>query len=254
MKTDNNVFIKFNNVSLRFRVYTDKGISIKEALINSLKKRKYSEMVKEFWVLRNLTFSINSGERVGIIGNNGAGKSTLLKMISRIYEPTEGEIISNGQVVPLIELGAGFNPELTGRENIYLNGAVLGHTKEEMRKLEKNIVEFSELSEFIDIPIKYYSTGMYARLAFSVATEINPEILIIDEIFAGGDINFVDRAVQRINNLIDSAKIVIMVSHSLDLIRDMCNRCIVVADHGIVFDGDVEDAIRFYCDMNGKLS
>lgn len=254
MKTDNNVFIKFNNVSLRFRVYTDKGISIKEALINSLKKRKYSEMVKEFWVLRNLNFSINSGERVGIIGNNGAGKSTLLKMISRIYEPTEGEIISNGQVVPLIELGAGFNPELTGRENIYLNGAVLGHTKEEMRKLEKNIVEFSELSEFIDIPIKYYSTGMYARLAFSVATEINPEILIIDEIFAGGDINFVDRAVQRINNLIDSAKIVIMVSHSLDLIRDMCNRCIVVADHGIVFDGDVEDAIRFYCDMNGKLS
>lgn len=252
MQIQNRAFIEFQDVSLKFRVYTDKGVSIKEAFINSLKKRKYSEMVKEFWVLQHLKIKINQGDRLGIIGNNGAGKSTMLKLISKIYEPTQGKIVSNGRIVPLIELGAGFNPELTGRENIYLNGAVLGYTKEEMAGLEKNIVEFSELEEFIDVPIKYYSTGMYARLAFTVATEISPEILIIDEIFAGGDINFVDRAVKRINNLIDSAKIVIMVSHSLDLIRDMCNRCIVIADHGIAFDGSVEDAIQFYREMNGK--
>lgn len=252
MEKEKNAFIEFRDVSLKFRVYTDKGISIKEAFINSLKKRKYSEMMKEFWVLQNLNIRIDQGNRLGIIGNNGAGKSTMLKLISKIYEPTKGTIESNGRIVPLIELGAGFNPELTGRENIYLNGAVLGYTKEEMARLEKSIVEFSELEEFIDVPIKYYSTGMYARLAFTVATEINPEILIIDEIFAGGDINFVDRAVKRINNLIDSAKIVIMVSHSLDLIRDMCNRCIVIADHGIAFDGSVEDAIQFYREMNGK--
>lgn len=245
-------YIKFQDVSLKFRVYTDKGMSLKEAFVNSLRRRKYKDMVKEFWVLEHLNFEINQGDRLGIIGNNGAGKSTLLKLISRIYEPTSGIVSVNGSVVPLIELGAGFNPELTGRENIYLNGAVLGHTKEEMARLEQNIVEFSELKEFIDVPIKYYSTGMYARLAFTVATEINPEILLIDEIFAGGDINFVDRAVKRINNLIDSAKIVIMVSHSLDLIESMCNRCIVIANHGVAFDGDVQEALAFYREMNGK--
>lgn len=245
-------YIKFEDVSLRFRIYTDKGMSIKEAFINSISKRKYEDRVKEFWVLRNLNVTINQGDKLGIIGNNGAGKSTMLKLISKIYEPTQGKIDIKGRVVPLIELGAGFNPELTGRENIYLNGAVLGYTKEEMTKLEGNIVAFSELKEFIDVPIKYYSTGMYARLAFTVATEINPEILIIDEIFAGGDINFVDRAVQRINNLVDSAKIVIMVSHSLGLIESMCNRCLVIADHGIAFDGGVQDALEFYRAMNGK--
>lgn len=245
-----NAHIRFEDVSLRFRIYTDKGLSIKEAVINSLRRRRYSEQVKEFWVLRDLNVEIRQGDRMGIIGNNGAGKSTILKLISKIYEPTEGKILTNGRIVPLIELGAGFNPELTGRENIYLNGAVLGYTKEEMAELEENIVEFAELEEFIDVPIKYYSTGMYARLAFTVATEIRPEILIIDEIFAGGDINFIDRAVKRINDLIDSAKIVIMVSHSLDLIKSICNRCLVIADHGIAFDGEVDEALQFYCQMN----
>ncbi len=248
----NQAFIQFNDVSLRFRIYTDKGMSMKEAIINSIRKKQYEEKMKEFWVLKNLNVTIRQGDRLGIIGNNGAGKSTMLKLISKIYEPTEGAINIKGRVVPLIELGAGFNPELTGRENIYLNGAVLGYTKGEMEALEGNIVEFSELGEFIDVPIKYYSTGMYARLAFTVATEINPEILIIDEIFAGGDINFVERAVQRINNLIDSAKIVIMVSHSLGLIESMCNRCLVIAGHGIAFDGKVDDAIAFYRGMNQR--
>lgn len=245
-------YIKFEDVSLKFKMYTDKGVSVKEAIINSLKKRRYEDTVKEFWVLNDINVTINQGDRLGIIGNNGAGKSTMLKLISRIYEPTKGKISINGKVIPLIELGAGFNPELTGRENIYLNGAILGYTKTEMAQLEQNIINFSQLDEFIDVPIKYYSTGMYARLAFTVATEINPEILIIDEIFAGGDINFVDRAIDRINNLIDSAKIVIMVSHSMGLIRDICNRCLVIADNHIVFDGKPDDAIKFYQEMNGK--
>ncbi len=249
---NNQSYIQFNDVSLRFRIYTDKGMSIKEAIINSIRKKQYDERVKEFWVLQNLNTTIHQGDRLGIIGNNGAGKSTMLKLISKIYEPTLGSIDIKGRVVPLIELGAGFNPELTGRENIYLNGAVLGYTKSEMEALEANIVEFSELKEFIDVPIKYYSTGMYARLAFTVATEINPEILIIDEIFAGGDINFVERAVLRINNLIDSAKIVIMVSHSLGLIESTCNRCLVIADHGIAFDGKVDEAIAFYRETNQR--
>ena len=247
---NNDAFIKFEDVSLKFKMYTDKGMSIKEAFINSLKKRKYRETVKEFWVLNDINFTINQGDRLGVIGNNGAGKSTMLKLISKIYEPTKGNIMINGKVVPLIELGAGFNPELTGRENIYLNGAILGYTKNEMANLEQNIIEFSQLGEFIDVPIKYYSTGMYARLAFTVATEINPEILIIDEIFAGGDINFVDKALNRINNLIDSAKIVIMVSHSMDLISKICNRCFVIADNKIVFDGKTEEAIDFYKQQN----
>ncbi|WP_310550694.1 ABC transporter ATP-binding protein [Paenibacillus glufosinatiresistens] len=248
---NNNASIEFKDVSLRFRIYSDKGLSIKESIINRVRRKNYADKVKEFWVLQHLNLSIEHGDRLGIIGNNGAGKSTMLKLISKIYEPTQGTIDVSGRVVPLIELGAGFNPELTGRENIYLNGAVLGYTKEEMKSLEKNIIEFSELKDFIDIPIKYYSTGMYARLAFTVATEVQPEILIIDEIFAGGDINFVDRAVKRINNLIDSAQIVIMVSHSLGLIKDVCNRCIVIADHGVAFDGKVDDAIKYYQSTNG---
>lgn len=247
-----NAYVKFEDVSLKFKMYTDKGISVKEAVINTLKKRKYRDTVKEFWVLNHINTTISQGDRLGIIGNNGAGKSTMLKLISRIYEPTKGRIDINGKVVPLIELGAGFNPELTGRENIYLNGAILGYTKENMAKLEKNIIEFSELNEFIDVPIKYYSTGMYARLAFTVATEINPEILIIDEIFAGGDISFVDRAVNRLNNLIDSAKIVIMVSHSMNLIKDICNRCFVISDSHIAFDGKTDEAIKFYQEINSK--
>lgn len=248
---NSDAYIKFTDVSLKFRLYSDKGISMKEAVINRLKRSNRENAVKEFWVLQNINLTINNGDRLGIIGTNGAGKSTLLKLISRIYEPTIGTVESKGRIVPLIELGAGFNNELTGRENIYLNGAVLGYTKAEMAALEKNIVEFAGLEDFIDMPIKYYSTGMYARLAFTVATEINPEILIIDEIFAGGDINFVDRAVNRINNLIDSARIVVMVSHSLGLIESMCKRCIVISDHGVAFDGPTEDAIQFYKQANG---
>lgn len=238
--------IVFNNVSLKLRIYKDQGLTIKEAFVNMFKKSRYSENKHDLWVLKNINIEINKGDRLGIIGLNGAGKSTFLKLISKIYTPTEGTIDVSGKVVPLIELGAGFNPELTGRENIYLNGAILGFTKKQMQEIESKIIDFAELNEFIDMPIKYYSTGMYGRLAFAVATEVDADILLIDEIFAGGDVNFIDKAVKRMNNLIDNANIVIMVSHSLDLIKDMCNRCIVIGNHKIMYDGTPEDSIDFY--------
>lgn len=250
-KHTSNVHIAFKDVSLKFKLYSDKGLSVKEAIISRFRRKKYGDGTKEFWVLNNLNFAIHKGDRLGIIGCNGAGKSTLLKLISRIYEPDKGEIDIVGTVAPLIELGAGFNPELSGRENIYLNGAILGFKKEEMQQIEKEIIEFSGIEEFIDYPVKYYSTGMYARLAFTIATAIRPDILIVDEIFAGGDINFIDKATKRIEKLLDDAKIVIMVSHSMGLIEKMCNRCLVISDHRLVYDGSVPEAIELYKRLNG---
>lgn len=242
-------YIKLNHVSLKFKLYSDKGISIKEAIVNHLVQKKI-DTYKEFWVLNDINVSFNNGDRVGVIGCNGAGKSTLLKLISRIYTPTKGTIDVKGSIAPLIELGAGFNPELTGRENILLNATILGFKPDKIKAMENEIIEFSGLNEFIDYPVKYYSSGMYVRLAFTVATSIRPDILIVDEIFAGGDINFIDKATKRINDLFESSKIMLMVSHSMSLIESLCNRCIVLSENRIVFDGDVLQAIELYKELN----
>lgn len=238
-------YIRFESVGLKFELYNNKGITLKETLINKLKRRNYYEN-KEFWALKNVSFEVNAGETLGIIGNNGAGKSSLLKVLTKIYQPTEGAIYSEGKIAPLIELGAGFNPELSGLENIYLNGAIMGTPKKEMSKLVDNIVKFADLEEFIHTPIKYYSTGMYMRLAFTIATEISPEILIIDELFAGGDINFIDKAQTRLDNIIDQSQIVIMVSHSLDLVEEMCTRVILLDKGQIIKDGKPKEVIEYY--------
>lgn len=238
-------YIRFESVGLKFELYNNKGITLKETLINKLKRRNYYEN-KEFWALKNVSFEVNAGETLGIIGNNGAGKSSLLKVLTKIYQPTEGAIHSEGKIAPLIELGAGFNPELSGLENIYLNGAIMGTPKKEMSKLVDNIVKFADLEEFIHTPIKYYSTGMYMRLAFTIATEISPEILIIDELFAGGDINFIDKAQTRLDNIIDQSQIVIMVSHSLDLVEEMCTRVILLDKGQIIKDGKPKEVIEYY--------
>lgn len=237
--------VDISNVGLKFKIYDDKGSTLKETIVNTILKRKVNTK-KEFWALNNINFKINSGERIGIIGNNGAGKSTLLKLISKIYEPTIGRIETKGSVAPLIELGAGFNPELSGYENIFLNGAVMGIPKKIMTEKIDSIIQFAEVEEFIRMPIKYYSTGMYMRLAFSIATEISPDILIIDEIFAGGDINFVKKAEQRMNDLITKSQVVLMVSHSLDLIKKNCNRVILLEKGNIIADGSAEEIISFY--------
>jgi ABC-type polysaccharide/polyol phosphate transport system ATPase subunit len=186
-----------------------------------------------------LSFSIRDGERVGIVGRNGAGKSTLLKTICRIYEPSAGKVTVHGRIAPLLEIGAGFHPEFTGRENIYFNGTILGYRKEQLRAIEQEIISFAELEEFIDTPVKYYSTGMYMRLAFSLATTVDPDVLVLDELFAGGDATFVKRGKERMYNMIDRARVMILVSHDQSLLRSLCERFIWL-DHGkIVADGDV---------------
>lgn len=238
--------INIKNVSLIFRIYHDKGMSLKEFIINKMLRKKIPDHFKEFHALDDFSLKIKEGERVGIVGLNGAGKSTLLKTISRIYEPHEGKVEINGQIAPLLEVGAGFNPEFTGRENIYFNGAMLGFNKEKMAQKEKDIIDFAELDEFIDLPVKYYSTGMYGRLAFTIATMIDPEILIIDEIFAGGDGRFIQKGTKRMNNLISTSKIVLLVSHNLGIVKDVCNRVIIVDKGKLVADGHADEILDLY--------
>jgi len=241
--------VALRNVGLKFKTYTDKGATLKETIVNKIMKRDVNEK-KEFWALRDINLSFTPGERVGIIGNNGAGKSTLLKLISKIYEPSVGTIATSGRIAPLIELGAGFNPELSGYENIFLNGAVMGIPKRDMESKVASIIEFTELHDFIHTPVKYYSTGMYGRLAFAIATEISPDILIIDEIFAGGDINFVKKAEKRMNELMHNSQVVLMVSHSMGLIEENCNRVIIMEKGSVVGDGEPAEMIRVYKERN----
>ncbi len=231
------------NVSIKFKLHH--GVSLKERFAAKFSTQP-SIGAKDFLAVRDLSLHIKSGERVGILGHNGAGKSTLLKTLCRIYEPTQGAIKITGNVAPLLEIGAGFHPEFTGRENIYLNGAILGNTKATLRRLEPEVIAFAELEEFIDTPVKYYSTGMYLRLAFALATAVHPDILILDELFAGGDASFVAKAKARMVEMIDRASIMVLCSHDTDLMRTLCNR-ILWLDHGkLVADGAPDEIIDRY--------
>ena len=232
--------IKISNLSLIFDADNYKS-SIKSLL--TFKKKKF---YNQFKALDNISLKIKSGERLGIIGANGSGKSSLLKVIAKIYEVYEGNIEVNGEVAPLLEIGAGFVPDLTGRENIYLNCSLLGLKKNEVENVIKDIIKFSELEEFIDNPLKTYSTGMHTRLAFTIATSINPEILILDEIFAGGDFSFIKKAKDRLNKFMNKAKIIIIVSHDLNLVKNICNRMILMDKGKIIGDGSPEKVIEQY--------
>lgn len=203
-----------------------------------------------FMALDGIDLTVYKGERLGIIGHNGAGKSTLLKLLSRVTGPTEGEIGLNGRISSMLEVGTGFNPELTGRENIYLNGAILGMTKAEVDKKIDQIIEFSECSKFIDTPVKRYSSGMYVKLAFAVAAHLDSEILVMDEVLAVGDMKFQQKCLGKMSDVSKGeGRTVLYVSHNMNTIRQLCNRCIVL-DHGkIIFDGDVEEAIGIYLGM-----
>ena len=193
--------------------------------------RKGKLKYKEFWALKNVSFTVRPGEVLGIIGRNGAGKSTILKVISGILKPTEGSVSVRGNIVPMLELGSGFDFDLTGRENIYLNGSILGYSRHFLDEKYDEIVSFSELGEFIEMPIRNYSSGMMMRLAFSIATVVNPEILIVDEILAVGDEAFQRKSRQRMLELMGGGTTVLFVSHSLDQIREMCDR-VLWLDHG----------------------
>jgi len=206
----------------------DRIQSIKEYVVQLLRgKIKY----EEFWALKNVSFEVERGEVVGIIGHNGAGKSTLLKVISGILKPTGGSLEVHGNVVPMLELGSGFDHDLTGRENIFLNGSILGYSEKYLKEKYEQIVEFSELGKFIDVPIRNYSSGMLMRLAFSIATVVQPEILIVDEILAVGDAAFQEKSKARMLELMSGGTTVLFVSHSLEQIREMCDR-VIWLEHG----------------------
>ena len=222
--------IKAENVSMRFRLSADRITSMKEYVVRMLTGRL---QYKEFWALRNVSFSIEKGEVLGVIGHNGAGKSTLLKVISGILRPTEGSVTVQGNIVPMLELGSGFDFDMTGRENIFLNGAILGYSKEFLTAKYQEIVDFSELGDFIDEPLRNYSSGMMMRLAFSIATVVEPEILIVDEILAVGDADFQAKSKRRMMDLMSGGTTVLLVSHTLSQVREMCDKVLWI-EHGQV--------------------
>lgn len=212
------------------------------------KKQIFSNSAREeFWALKNISFEIKQGDRVGIIGRNGAGKSTLLKILSRITEPTEGKIVMTGRVASLLEVGTGFHPELTGRENIYLNGSILGLSKNEIRRKFDEIVDFAEVEKFLDTPVKHYSSGMYVRLAFAVAAHLEPEILIIDEVLAVGDANFQKKCLGKMQKVSkEEGRTVLFVSHNRDAIQRLCSRCILLKNGQLAQYGDTASVILDY--------
>jgi ABC-type polysaccharide/polyol phosphate transport system ATPase subunit len=233
--------ISIKNLSIQFKIYHNRTPSLKESFANLFKPKDMGQS-EYFFALKNIFLEINAGEKVGIIGSNGAGKSTLLKALCRIYEPTNGSVAVDGKIAPLLEVGAGFHPEFTGRENLYFNGAILGFSKTHLKKIENQIIQFAEIEQFIDTPVKYYSTGMYLRLAFSIATAAQPDILILDELFAGGDASFIKKATERMNQMIDGSNIMVMVSHDPDLLLRFCNRVIWI-DHGSVIEDDLSEIV-----------
>ena len=223
--------IEVDGVSMRFNLGIEKGFSLKQWFVDvgSGKKR----VKKDFWALTDVSFKVNSGEVIGFIGANGAGKSTLLKVVAGVMKPTKGSVKAYGNICPMIELGAGFDPQLTARENIYLNGAIMGYSKQFIESKFDEIVEFSELHDFLDVPVQNFSSGMIARLAFSVATIVDPEILIVDEILSVGDIAFQAKSEAKMLSMIGGGTTVLFVSHSIDQIKKMCDT-IVWLDHGVV--------------------
>lgn len=220
--------IQVNDVTMRFRMNNDRILSLKEFVTTALRgKLEYND----FTALNHVSFDVKQGETLGLVGHNGAGKSTMLKVISGILKPTMGSVSIQGNIVPMLELGSGFDMDLTGRENIFLNGAILGYSEKFLKTRYDEVVTFSELGQFIEMPIRNYSSGMLARLAFSIASMVEPEVLIVDEILSVGDADFQEKSKARMLELMGGGTTVLFVSHSLDQIREMCDRCIWL-EHG----------------------
>lgn len=225
---------------------TEGATSIGHKLLTPFGKRRPNPAVEEFWALKDVSFEIKQGDRVGIIGRNGAGKSTLLKILSRITEPTTGRIALKGRVASLLEVGTGFHPELTGRENIYLNGAILGMSRAEIKKKFDEIVAFAEVEKFLDTPVKRYSSGMYVRLAFAVAAHLEPEILIVDEVLAVGDAQFQKKCLGKMEEVGKEGRTVLFVSHNMAAVRTLCSRSLVMKNGQLAIDSDTETATSYY--------
>lgn len=235
--------LELSHISMRFNLSKEKTDTLKDYMIKTIRRQlKFNE----FWALKDVSFSVEKGDRVGILGLNGAGKSTLLKVIAGVFKPTEGTLTKVGKVAPLIELGAGFESEYTGAENIYLNGALLGYSREFIQEKYEEIIEFSELGEFIDVPVKNYSSGMRARLGFSIATTVSPEILILDEVLSVGDAKFRKKSEKKIMDMFDQGVTVLFVSHSLEQVRRLCNKAMIL-DHGkLISYGDIGEVADQY--------
>jgi ABC-type polysaccharide/polyol phosphate transport system ATPase subunit len=238
--------LQFDSVGVRFRMYREKVITLKEAVLRRFQHLKTAD---DFWALQGIDLHIGAGESVALIGHNGSGKSTLLKLAAGVLQPTTGSVRIEGRVSPMIELAAGFDPDLTGRDNVYLNGALMGYSRKQMREKFDRIVEFSELGEFIDMPVKNYSSGMYARLGFAIAADVEPEILIIDEILAVGDEKFQAKCMERIHAIRATGCTIIYVSHAMESVRALCERVVVLHHGRLVFDGAADPAIERYRDL-----
>lgn len=241
-----NIAIQVENMTKTFKLFYDKPATLKECFV--FWNRKKSESRK---VLDNINLTINKGETVALIGTNGSGKSTLLKLMTKIIYPTKGKIVTNGKLTSLLELGAGFHPDFTGRENIYFNASIFGLTKKEIESRIDSIIEFSELKDFIDSPVRTYSSGMYMRLAFSVAINVDAEILLIDEILAVGDQHFQEKCFAKLQELKNSSKTIVIVSHSLEEVKKLCNRAIWIYDGKIRMDGPVNQVVEEYIKICG---
>ncbi|QHQ61050.1 ATP-binding cassette domain-containing protein [Anaerocolumna sedimenticola] len=235
--------VEVKHVSMRFNLSSQKVDNLKEYFIKLVRKElKYNE----FWALKNVNLKVNKGDRLGILGLNGAGKSTLLKIIAGVLKPTEGSVTVKGKIAPLLELGAGFEPEYTGAENIYLYGAVLGYPREFIAEKYNEIIEFSELGKFIDVPLKNYSSGMKSRLGFAIATVVEPDVLILDEVLAVGDAKFKKKCEAKIQSMFDKGVTVLFVSHSLPQVQKICNKAILLEHGKIIANGGIEEVSAIY--------
>lgn len=251
----NNVMIEIDQVSMRFNLGIERGFSLKQGfvdLFNKEKRKKKKENKNTFWALKDISVTINEGEVVGFIGANGAGKSTLLKIVAGVMKPTKGKVLAYGNICPMIELGAGFDPQLTARENIYLNGAVMGYSKELIDSKFNEIVEFSELENFLDVPVQNFSSGMSARLAFSIATIVEPEILIVDEILSVGDIAFQRKSEEKMLSMINGGTTVLYVSHSIEAIKKLCDKVVWIEQGVIKKIGGKEICDEYFKYMENK--
>jgi ABC-type polysaccharide/polyol phosphate transport system ATPase subunit len=240
---DSAITISVQNVTQRFRVIQERPDTVRELFAKFTRKRSG---YRDFEAVSSVSFDVHKGEIVGLIGRNGSGKSTLLKIIAGVYRPTTGTVVVKGTLAPLIELGAGMHPELTGRENILLNGLLMGYSKEVMRQRQEKIIEFADIGDFIDSPVKQYSSGMYMRLAFAVATEVDPDILVVDEILAVGDFTFQEKCFDRLREFRELGKTIVLVTHSMSQIEDYCDRAILIEKGKLTLDGTPAASIKAY--------
>jgi lipopolysaccharide transport system ATP-binding protein len=238
--------IILQDLGIRYRIYREKVSTLKEAVANRFRHLRSAEM---FWALRHVSLDIPRGEAIALVGHNGSGKSTLLKTIAGVLQPSEGAVAAQGRISPMIELGAGFDPELSGRDNIYLNGALLGFSHKQMEAKFQRIVDFSELGDFIDLPVKNYSSGMYARLGFAIAQDVEPDILIVDEVLAVGDERFQEKCKRRIQDFRTSGVTFVFVSHALATARELCPRAAVLHHGRLAFDGPIDAAWDRYREL-----